>query len=146
MKTILAPVDFSTSSTSVIDTATELATALSAEIVLLHVVTPPIVASEYGLVMENVSEIVAAAEKASTVHLTKMLQSVSDQGVKTRTHQAVGSPVETILQIAAEEACDYIVMGSHGHSAFYDLLIGSTTHGVLHKAPCPVLIVPRQAP
>ena len=40
MKTILAPVDFSTSSTSVIDTATELATALSAEIVLLHVVTP----------------------------------------------------------------------------------------------------------
>jgi len=30
-------------------------------------------------------------------------------------------------------------MGTHGHGAIYDLLVGSTTHGVLEKAPCPVL-------
>jgi nucleotide-binding universal stress UspA family protein len=35
-------------------------------------------------------------------------------------------------------------MGSHGHTAFYDLLVGSTTQGVLKKAPCPVLIVPAE--
>jgi nucleotide-binding universal stress UspA family protein len=33
-------------------------------------------------------------------------------------------------------------MGSHGHTAFYDLLVGSTTHGVLMRANCPVVIVP----
>jgi nucleotide-binding universal stress UspA family protein len=33
-------------------------------------------------------------------------------------------------------------MGSHGHNAFYDLLVGTTTHGVLRKATCPVVIVP----
>jgi nucleotide-binding universal stress UspA family protein len=33
-------------------------------------------------------------------------------------------------------------MGSHGHGAFYDLLVGSTTQGVLKRATCPVVIVP----
>jgi nucleotide-binding universal stress UspA family protein len=34
------------------------------------------------------------------------------------------------------------VMGSHGHTALYDLLVGSTTHGVLMRAICPVVIIP----
>jgi len=38
------------------------------------------------------------------------------------------------------------VMGSHGHTALYDLLLGSTTHGVLFRAPCPVVIVPPKRP
>ena len=37
---------------------------------------------------------------------------------------------------------DYIVMGSHGHTPLYDLLVGTTTHGVLKNARCPVVIVP----
>jgi nucleotide-binding universal stress UspA family protein len=37
------------------------------------------------------------------------------------------------------------VMGSHGHTAFYDLLVGSTTHAVLKRAKCPVVIVPPRA-
>jgi len=37
------------------------------------------------------------------------------------------------------------VVGSHGHGAFYDLLVGSTTHGLLLRASCPVLIVPAHA-
>jgi nucleotide-binding universal stress UspA family protein len=37
---------------------------------------------------------------------------------------------------------DFIVMGSHGHGALYNLLIGGTASGVIQKAPCPVVIVP----
>ena len=47
-----------------------------------------------------------------------------------------------IVEQAEKSRADYIVMGSHGHTAFYDLLVGSTTHGVLMRAKCPVLIVP----
>ncbi len=47
-----------------------------------------------------------------------------------------------ILEAARICEADYIVMGSHGHNAFYDLLVGTTTHGVMRKAPCPVVIVP----
>ena len=47
-----------------------------------------------------------------------------------------------ILAQAKIEDADYIVMGSHGHTALYDLLVGSTTHGVLMRAGCPVVITP----
>jgi Zn-dependent M28 family amino/carboxypeptidase len=43
---------------------------------------------------------------------------------------------------AEKHDADFIVMGSHGHTAFYDLLVGSTTHGVLMRSKCPVVIVP----
>ena len=33
-------------------------------------------------------------------------------------------------------------MGSHGHTALYDLLAGSTATGVIKRAPCPVVIMP----
>ena len=142
MKTILTPIDFSPASDTVIEASIELATATVAELVLLHVVTPPVVASEYGLVMENVSEIVAAAEKASAKKLATLVGKLTARGLKVRSLQTISSPVESILTVAKKERACYIVMGSHGHSALYDLIVGSTTHGVLDKAPCPVLIVP----
>ena len=62
--------------------------------------------------------------------------------MKVTTVQRTGIPVTAILGRAASTKARYIVMGSHGHGAMYDLLVGSTTHGVLKKAPCPVLVVP----
>jgi len=56
--------------------------------------------------------------------------------------QLTGAPAPLILAQAESEKADYIVMGSHGHTALYDLVVGSTTHQVLRKARCPVMIVP----
>jgi len=47
-----------------------------------------------------------------------------------------------IAEEAARRSADYIIMGSHGHTAFYDLLVGSTTGGVLKGSPCPVIVIP----
>jgi len=142
MKTILTPIDFSDASSPVIDASVELAQQINADLVLLHVVTAPVVASEYGLVMENVSEIISAAEKVSATKLQHLCEQFAARNITVRSRQELSTPVESILSIAAEEKASYIVMGSHGHSALYDLLVGSTTHGVLNKAPCPVLIIP----
>ena len=54
----------------------------------------------------------------------------------------IDSAHENVIEQANTCDPDYIVMGSHGHTAFYDLLVGSTTHGVLMRAKCPVVIVP----
>ena len=53
-----------------------------------------------------------------------------------------GPIVEKILHEAGEQQADLIVIGSHGHGAFYDLLVGSVTHGVIKDARCPVVVVP----
>ncbi len=144
MKTILAPVDFSGVSESVIGQATELAEALKAKVVLLNVLQPPVITSEYGPFLESISEIVMVGEKAAAKQLMRLQERLTTRGIETSILQFAGAPVPNILKQAEKVGADYIVMGSHGHTAFYDLLVGSTTHGVLRKSPCPVIIVPAQ--
>ena len=52
--------------------------------------------------------------------------------------------MEKALQEMVRLKADVVVMGSHGHSALRNVLVGSVTEGVLRKAGCPVLVVPRK--
>ena len=52
----------------------------------------------------------------------------------------VGTPKEEITAVAKERGTDLIVIGASGERAMH-LLLGSTTRGVLHDAPCDVLSV-----
>jgi nucleotide-binding universal stress UspA family protein len=142
--TILTPVDFSGISDSVVDQALALAKATGGRIVLLNVLQPPVITSEYGPFMENIGEIVLVGEKAAAKQLARVQDYLTDKGIETDTLQFTGAPVPNILKQAEKLDADYIVMGSHGHTAFYDLLVGSTTHGVLLRATCPVVIVPAE--
>jgi nucleotide-binding universal stress UspA family protein len=111
---------------------------------LLHVMQPPVITSEYAPFIENIGEIVTVGEKTAAKQLTKFEERLKAEGVETDTLQFTGAPVANILKQAEKCQADYIVMGSHGHTAFYDLLVGSTTHGVLLRSTCPVIIVPAQ--
>lgn len=142
MKTILAPVDFSGISDAVIAEASGLARALDARVVLFSVIQPPVVLGEYAPLMENIAEITDAGEKNAARHFAKLEEKLRADGITVASDYAVGSPVTLIVEEAQKVGADYIVMGSHGHTAFYDLLVGSTTHGVLTRSKCPVVIVP----
>lgn len=147
MKTILAPIDFSTATEGVIEAACTLARATQNKVLLLHVVQPPVLTSDYGLAVENFQEAIAISEK----HSAKRLAEISDRlrtlhpDLAVETRQVNGPPILEILDAAKLYSAAYIVMGSHGHNAFYDLLVGTTTHGVLRKASSPVVIVPPPA-
>jgi len=52
-----------------------------------------------------------------------------------------GTPAETIVQTANERNCDLIIMGTHGHGAIADVLIGSTARWVVKQSPIPVLVI-----
>jgi nucleotide-binding universal stress UspA family protein len=142
VKTILAAVDSSNMRDAVLAEAVALARTGAGRVVLLTVVQPPVLTSEYAPVVENFGDLIAAGEKAAASLLASARQSVETDGVGVETVQVSGAPVAHILEQAAKHRADYIVMGSHGHTAFYDLLVGSTTHGVLMRANCPVVIVP----
>ncbi len=141
MKTILAPVDFSPVSAGVVKEAAALARAFDGRVVLLTVVQPPVVLNEYAALMD-ISDLTAAGEKNAARQLETIEQKLKGDFVSVESVQVTGSPAALIVEQAQECEADYIVMGSHGHRAFYDLLVGSTTHGVLNRAKCPVLIVP----
>jgi len=142
MKTILTPIDFSGITDAVVAAAAILARTQEGRVVLLHVSQPPIITSEYAPYLENISEIAAVSEKAAAKQLNRLAERLQQAGVGVETVQLNGVPVTEILAQAGQVKADYLVLGSHGHTAFYDLLVGSTTHGILLKAPCPVVVVP----
>lgn len=142
MKTILAPVDFSGATEAVVAEAKALARALDGRIVLLTVIQPPAITNEYSALMDNLAEIVAAGEKNAAKHLAELESKLKAEQVPVETMQLNGPPIRLIVEQARKLDADYIVMGSHGHTALYDLLVGSTTHGVLMRATCPVVITP----
>jgi nucleotide-binding universal stress UspA family protein len=142
MKTILVPVDFSGVTDAVVVEAISLARSLPARIVLVTAVQPPVVLAEYAPLMQDIAEITAAGEKAATQRLARLKARLESESISVETVQAVGAPVQHIAAEAERTSASYIVMGSHGHTALYDLLVGSTTHGVLKRAQCPVVIVP----
>ena len=142
MKTILAPIDFSPASDAVVAQATALAHAVQGRLVLLSVVQPPLITSDYGPLIDNIADIISAAERSATERLEKVRQQALSAVAVVETEMAGGPPVQAITDAAARFSADFIVMGSHGHTALYDLVIGSTTHGVLKRAKCPVVIIP----
>jgi nucleotide-binding universal stress UspA family protein len=53
-----------------------------------------------------------------------------------------GDPAKVILEVARQIQADVIVMGSRGHSALDEILLGSVAHKVTIKTTVPVILVP----
>jgi nucleotide-binding universal stress UspA family protein len=110
-----------------------------ARLVLLHVVQPPTVLADFDPALPVVESMVRSA----TRQLGKWKALVESRGLTAVTICLSGaSPSEIIVAQAKSLCADYVVMGSHGHGSLYDLLVGSTTGGVLRRAACPVVVVP----
>ena len=74
--------------------------------------------------------------------LTQWQREIAQCGVKVTLHEPTGAVAEEILNQADVLNPDLIVMGTHGHGAMYNLLVGSATKGVLKHSRRPVLLVP----
>jgi len=48
---------------------------------------------------------------------------------------------DTLVRVAKEHDAAALVVGNHGHGAISELLLGSTSRGVLSRAHCPVVVV-----
>lgn len=148
MKTILVPVDLSAVTGRICRIACDLAETVKGRVVLLHVVQPPpvIMSDAYAFDAGQMASLLATAEKVSARKLAQFGHACEKRVGQVETIQRTGQPVSVIVDRANALKADYIVLGSHGHGAVYDLLMGSTTQGVLRKARCPVLVVPASLP
>ena len=53
-----------------------------------------------------------------------------------------GATVDTALKEAKKLDAGIFVVGSHGHGAVYDVLVGSYSTGIIRRSELPVLVVP----
>lgn len=140
MRTMLVPVDFSPVSRRAMKAALRLAPALGLRIELLHVVARPVFGmdlSNYGVdMMPFLHEAVRSMQKRLFRLRDRHRDCLHALPVE------VGDPASLILDHARRLKAAFIVIGSHGHGAAYDLLAGSVAQSVLRHAPCPVLVLP----
>lgn len=142
MKIILTPIDFSPVTPLVVDEAVKLAQVLSGKVALLHVARVPPATSEYAMDSASMAELTLAIERDADRQLTEYQGGVRRRGVPVESLRSTGSPAAVILEQSRALSADYIVMGSHGHTAFYELVMGGTASTVTRSAACPVVIVP----
>ena len=140
LQKIICALDLSEHSKTVAEYACMLAKAMNASIVAVY--AAPTLTQYTGFhvppntIDSFVGEIVSGAEKA-------MAQFVSEnfEGVETKAEVVVGYAAEEILEIAAMEEADLIVMGTHGRKGIDRILFGSVAERVVKNSHLPVLTI-----
>jgi nucleotide-binding universal stress UspA family protein len=137
---ILVPIDFSPSSHSALEAATELAEKFHAELFLLNVIPEAPTVALPDSVTDN--QIVEAAKKVAETHLATSKKSLDGKGLNVKTGVEVGYDVAgTILEAIERDCIDYVVISTHGRSGWYPSVFGSITEKVMKLASCPVLLL-----
>jgi nucleotide-binding universal stress UspA family protein len=138
LQKILLPVDFSERSACAGHYAKGLATRFGAQILLLHVLTPP--QFEFGP-LEIGGSMLADLYSARNQQAAEDLKSyLGDElaGLDVRRTVLDGEPAARIVELAEQEKADVIIMPTHGYGPFRRFILGSNTAKVLHDADCPV--------
>ena len=142
MKKILVAIDFSDTTNHVIVKAVELKKAFDAEMFILHTEPPEIFIPSEEMPYEYMAEIIKRNAENDRRYLLDIRDKLANEDIEVHCMLVDGPPVEVILREALEYDADLIVLGSHEHGRFYHALFGSVREGIIHRAKCPVLVVP----
>ncbi|MFQ5747681.1 MAG: universal stress protein [Gemmatimonadota bacterium] len=139
---VLVSVDFSEVSEKQLEIVGRMYEDRSRKVYLLHVAEPDpdFVGFEAGpnVVRDQIAEVFHREHR----QLQEMAERLRKRGADATALLVQGSIVETVLAEAERIGAALIVVGSHGHGATYDLLVGSVSQGIIRKAKVPVLVVP----
>jgi nucleotide-binding universal stress UspA family protein len=135
---VLVPFDGSTHSRRALAYALE--TFTDADITALYVAYPPTerVRDAPG------SETLQGWEDEREGHTESVLSGATDiaeeHGRSVETRSVAGTPADTIVEFAEEEAVGHVVLGSAGRDGIVRLLLGSVAETVMRRSPASVTI------
>jgi nucleotide-binding universal stress UspA family protein len=142
VSTIVCGTDGSADAHRAVDYVARLARQLDAAVVLVHAI---------GL-LEHLPKDPTGTSLPSDLNIgewaTAQLSSewsapLRDCGVSHECVAEDGPPLLVLPRIVERVDADLLVIASHGRGAASALPLGSTAHGLVQLAPCPVLVVPR---
>jgi nucleotide-binding universal stress UspA family protein len=150
---ILVALDLSVASQQVLRFVETLTSGLTAKVWLFHVTEPSSGMVEYKGSLRNdesddrLDTDYARDQIAKKFHLEhnfllKEAKKLESDKVVVSARVVQGSPTEILLLESEKLAIDMIIVGSHGHGALYNALIGSVSERILHQSNCAVLVVP----
>ncbi|HRQ05004.1 MAG TPA: universal stress protein [Nitrosomonas halophila] len=139
---ILVPVDGSPTSNRAVQEAVKLAQLLGSQLELVHVYEDIVylISKDYISYEELQRTVRSCGEKILAE--AEMLVKEAGLEAETRIIQASKERVAQLLVAEAERwQADLIVIGTHGHTGFSRLLLGSVAEGLVRIAPIPVLLI-----
>lgn len=138
IRRVLIPLDGTSDSESVIDTALEVAEP-DASILVLHVAPPTLVVGGHVFPVdpERQSEMVSAARSRLDASVAGLAGAGRDVAVEITVS---GDVPTSILETADRHDADLIALTTHGRGGISRLVFGSVTDKVLRTASLPVLI------
>ena len=147
---VLCAVDFSEPSMAAVHYAASLATESDAALTLLHVLEwpwneppPPNFAELPAPQGAALAEYRRYREKMASTELEALVPAAARLAGRAATRLRHGKPYVQILEVAAEERSDLIVVGVHGRNPIDMSLFGSTANQIVRRATCPVLTLRR---
>jgi nucleotide-binding universal stress UspA family protein len=148
LQRVLCPIDFSESSRRALTYARALSSWYEAPLTVLHVcVDLPVfeMASPLGHTASSAVVVEEAQITERRAAVRKFVCStIGGEGVSIVVREGTDAKAE-IVKEAGSDGASLIVMGTHGRTGIDHVLLGSITEKVLHKAPCPILVVPPHA-
>ncbi|MBS7787596.1 Nramp family divalent metal transporter [Flavobacterium sp. CYK-55] len=135
-KQIAITVDFSQADSRALQHAIDLG-GKDAEYTLIHIVET-VGAMMYG------NDIIDHETTVDEKLLHEYYQMLTDKGFSVHTKLGFGKPGRAISTIVNQGAFDLLIMGTHGHHTFKDLLLGTTVDKVRHEVSVPLYIVKHQ--
>lgn len=131
---ILVPTDGSRGSEAAVEHALGLADRHDATV---HAVT--VVEAPGGLAAFGRAEVHEHLHERGERLVGAVRDRADERGVDCATAVLDGSPADRIVDYAADEGVDLVVMGTHGRTGLQRYLLGSVTERVVRTAPVPVL-------
>ncbi len=140
---ILVPLDGSELAEQALPLATRLAQASDGSLLLMRSVEAGllITPTNFDQDMSYREWEKAHRRRQATAYLKALQKSDALKGVSTRSITPEGEPASVIINLAANEDCDLIVMTTNGERGLMRWIFGSVTERVLRNASCPVLIM-----
>lgn len=140
--------DFSEYAEAAVACAGRDATALGAEVHLVHVLNPVEVASNLDWHHRRDSAAsweseLAAARRRASERIQRAVERFGEEypGIRATGMVRDDYPADGVLAVAAEVGATRIVIGSHGRRGFRRFVVGSVAERVVRLAERPVLVV-----
>jgi nucleotide-binding universal stress UspA family protein len=147
VKKILAPTDLSELSRAGVRYTLEHAASTGTEVIVYNVVGYQEVRPYYGFDVGYAPEETLAVEELVEEHRRHLAEFLRKNffeligKAKIRQEVDVGTPYLKIVEKAAAENVDMIIISTHGRTGFIHALIGSVAEKVVRLATCPVFTV-----
>lgn len=122
--------------------ALELATQLQADLDVVHVLhIPGTVYAALSGVPDPTTEIGRLEREAVWERIGPVIE-----GSAARRIELDGYPPDALAEYAEAHDADLLIVGSRGRGALATLVLGSTSHRLIHLAPCDILVVKEEQP